>query len=175
MRRQPGRPEKQQGMTLVEVMVTITVLSFVLGSSLTLYASMLKNIKKRDSVITMLHDADRIMATLGTDIRRADEWLNGYSTGESHTVIAAMKISNPFPNSSQEYIVVYALDDADPNRLVRTVHAGESATRTVLSARISAIKITPKPQKLVNVELLLEETVAGETKSWQGSSAFALK
>ena len=174
MRRQPGNLRKQQGMTLVEVMVTITVLSFVLGSSLTLYASMLKNIKKRDSVITMLHDADRIMTTLGTDIRRADKWLNNYSTRESYTVIAAMKVTNPFPNSSQEYIVVYALDDAYPNRLVRTVYAGESTTSTALSTRISAIKITPKPRNLVNVELLLEETVAGETKSWQGSSAFAL-
>jgi hypothetical protein len=101
--------------------------------------------------------------------------LSNYSTGESHTVIAAMKVSNPYPDSSQEYIVVYALDDEFPNRLVRVVYAGESATSTALSARISAIKITPKPQKLVRVELLLEEIVAGEAKLWQGSSAFAMK
>lgn len=175
MRKQPGNPKKQQGMTLVEVLVTITVLSFVLGSSFTLYASMLKNIRKRDSVIAMLHEADQIMTTLGNDIRRADEWLNNYSTRDSHTVIAAMKMADPLTNSGDKCTVVYALDKDYPNHLVRAVYVGESITHTALSARISAIKITPQPPKLVYVELRLEEMVAGETKTWQGSSAYAMK
>lgn len=175
MREHPRTKTKQQGMTLVEVMVTIAVLSMVMASALTLYSRMFKNIQQRDSVVTMLYDSDHIMTYIGHDIRNADELLDAYPVEASQTLITAMKFATPTGEGQEEQVVAYTLDTNRPTHLVRSIYAGESVVSTTLSTLVQVINIKPKTKNLFEVELLLEDTVAGELKSWQASSAFALQ
>lgn len=155
------------GMTLVEVLVTITILGFVLASSLTLYSTVLKNIQLRDSMLTMIRDSDLIMTYIGDDLRMAKELLSNYPTNASQTVVAALK--------EEERIIVYAIDADRPNRLVRSVYAGQNSTSTELSTRINRLQILAKTPRLFQVDLLLEETVVGKHQTWQTASAFAAR
>lgn len=166
---------KQQGMTLVEVLVTIGVLSFVLGAALTLYTTTFRNIQTRDSFLNILHDADLIMSSMGDDIKHAQTFLKDYQTNASQRVVAALKKIKGGPEQREEIVIVYSLETNRPNRLVRSVHTGEKTTSLELSTHIQELKITPTTDNLFKVTLTLEDEVAGKVNRLQASSAFALK
>ena len=166
---------KQSGMTLLEVLVTIAILSFVLGAVLTLYATTFRNIRTHDSFLNILHDADLIMSYIGDDIRHANHFLNDYQTDESQIVVAAMNTGKGTSNKSEETVIVYSLDAKRPKHLIRSVHIGEKTTSLELSKLIQEIKILPTTDKLFKVTLTLEDKVAGNVNSLHASSAFALK
>ena len=166
---------KQNGMTLVEVLVTITVLSFVFGAALTLYSTTFRNIQTRDSFLNILHDTDLIMSYIGDDIRHAHKILKDYQAEESQIVVAAMKIIKGVPKKSEEILIVYSLETNRPNRLLRSVHTGERTTSLELSKLIREVKVIPTTDKLFKVTLTLEDEVAGKINRLQSSSAFALK
>jgi prepilin-type N-terminal cleavage/methylation domain-containing protein len=153
---------KQKGMTLVEVLVTLGILSFVLGATLTLYSSTFRNIRTHDSFLNILHDADVITSYIGADIRRAHEFLKDYQTSQGQTVVAAMKVAKGIPEGNEESVIVYSLDAEHPNRLVRSVHTGASSTSIELSTLIREFKV-------------IEDEVAGNVNTFQASSAFALR
>jgi len=164
---------KQKGMTLVEVLVTLGILSFVLGATLTLYSSTFRNIRTHDSFLNMLHDADLIMSYVGKDIRHANEFLKGYHTSETQIVVAAMKRVKGRPEGDEERLIVYSLDAERPNRLIRSVRTGANSTSIELSTLIREFKIIPTTQNLFEVTILLEDEVAGKVNTLQASSAFA--
>jgi prepilin-type N-terminal cleavage/methylation domain-containing protein len=166
---------KQSGMTLIEVLVTIAILSFVLGAALTLYSTTFRNIRTHDSFLNILHDADLIMSYIGDDIRHANHFLNDYPTDESQIVVAAMSTGKGAFNKSEETVIVYSLETKRPKRLIRSVHIGEKTTSLELSKLIQEIKILPTTDKLFKVTLTLKDEVAGKVNSLHASSAFALK
>jgi prepilin-type N-terminal cleavage/methylation domain-containing protein len=174
MKRQNNIFAQPKGMTLVEVLVTIAILSLVLGVTLTLYSTTFRNIRIRESLLYMLHDADLIMSSIGDDIRHTDEFLKDYHAPESHVVVAAMKTKNP-SKQAEERVIVYSLDAERPNRLIRSVHRGEDSTSVELSTFIRKLEIIPTTERLFKVNLLLEDEVAGKVETWQASSAFALR
>lgn len=163
------------GMTLVEVLVTITVLSFVMGSSLGIYSKVLKTIRIRDSILTMIGDADVIMMYLGQDLRHADEILSNYATNSSQTVVVALKSINMASPHREERVIAYMLDADRPNRLVRSVYAEQNSISIELSPRIGNIKVNPSSPGLVEVKLMLTDMAAGKAQIWQASTTFAVK
>lgn len=160
-----------RGMTLIEVMVTISLLSFVMASALTLYSNVMKANRQRDSLTTLIADADRILTTIEHDIRRAGALLSEYPIRDTQTVIAALPLRQKPEIPST---IVYALDDKRPNHLLRLVYSGDNVTSTDMSAVVRSLSITPTTTALVNVELVVEDTIAGDVNTWQASSAFAL-
>lgn len=175
MNRQHQQKCCPRGMTLVEVLVTITILSFVLGSSLGIFGSVLKTITIRDSMLTMIYDADVIMMDLGQDLRHADEILSNYAANASQTVVVALKSINTASPRREERVIVYVLDANRPNRLVRSVYAGQNSTSVELSTRVGNIKVNALASGLVEVKLILTDMVAGKAQAWQASTVFAMK
>jgi len=166
---------KQRGMTLVEVIVTLGVLSIVLMSALELYSTTLKNIRTNDSLLEILHDANQIMASLEDDIRHANEFLSDYHAGKSQLVVAALKIRKGASEGSEERVIVYALDPDRPNRLVRSVRIGDRSTSIELSTLIQELRILPTADQSFKVTLILEDEVAGKMNTLQASSVFAMR
>ncbi len=164
-----------RGMTLVEVLVTIAVLSVVLMVTLTLYSTTFRNIRTHESLLNVLHDADLIMSYIGNDIRHADEFLNDYQGSESQTVVAAMKVTGGTPKRREESMIIYSLDAEYPNRLVRSVHIGENLTSMELSTLVRKLEVIPTTDRLFEVKLIVEDKVAGKLNTLQTSSAFALR
>lgn len=175
MNTQQQHPLSSRGMTLVEVLVTITVLSFVLAISLGIYGNLLKTITMRDSISAMIGDADLIMRYIGQDLRQADEILSNYATNASQAVVVALKSINTASPRREERVVVYVLDADRPNRLVRSVYAGQNSTSIELSTRIGSINVSPSSPGLVGVKLMLTEMAAGKAQAWEASTTFAVK
>ena len=172
MRIQPGTWRNTlRGMTLIEVVVTISLLSFVMASALTLYSNIMKTSRQRDSLATLIADSDRILSTIERDIQNADHLLSEYPIQDSLSVVAALPMHQKYGAAST---VVYALDNERPNHLLRIVYSGNDVASIDMSAVVQNLTMTSTTSALVNVELTVEDTVAGNVNTWQVSSAFAL-
>ena len=166
---------KQRGMTLIEVMVTMGLLSVLLIGTLTIYAQLFKAIQTRDNLMTVLHDADLIMSSIGNDIRNASAFLKDYQGNDSQKVIAAFNVRTRSAAQPAERVIVYALDSQHPDRLIRSVQTGGRVMSLELSRLVQQLDIAPTSQNVFAVQLLLKYTGTGKVNTWRTSSAFALR
>lgn len=167
-----------RGMTLVEVLVTMGVLSLVLALVLPMYSTSYETIRSRDALLTIMHESDWLMDMIGNDIRQAHEILRNAPSDMEHAVVATMKVHQIAPDSSlQEEVIVYALDAQRPNRLLRIVQHQENGKllTTELSRNIQSIQIVSETQRLFNIQLGLEQIVAGKKVSLQTNSSYAMR
>ena len=109
MRRQHHILIGQQGMTLLEVMVTLGILSMILIGTLRLYSTTYKNLQTHNALIDTIHDANLVMSYIGDDIRQADQVLNNYSNPELDTVVAAMKMGRGISKRADELALTIAV------------------------------------------------------------------
>ena len=163
---------EQQGMTLLEVLVTLGILSMVFIGTLRLYSTTYKNLRTRHLLVETIHDANLVMAYIGDDIRQADQVLSNYTDTELDTVVAAMKM---IPAYADERVVIYSLDAKRPTSLIRSVKTGTDRVSIQLSTLVKDLEIIPKNDKLFEVKLTLEDVTAGEVSTLQVSSAYALR
>ncbi len=160
----------QSGMTLIEMLITISLLGGVMASTLTLYSNIMKANHQRDSIATMIADADQVLSIVEQDIRKAATINPDYALAGTYTVIAAFpraKDSSVWPQT-----IVYAFDASQPRRLLR-INVTDDVHVTELATDVKSFTMLPAPNTLINVELTLEKVVAGETKTWQTSTAFS--
>ncbi len=165
----------QRGMTLIEVVVTLGILSAFFIGTLGIYSTTYTNLRTRESLLNVVEDSDLLMSYIGNDIQNAYEVLKDYQSAEDRTVVAVMKIRKGTPDQIRERVVVYALDANRPNRLFRTVHTEEQTSSTELSTHIDMIKVIPKSEKLFEVQLILEDRVARKISRLQASSTYAMR
>lgn len=166
------------GMTLIEVLVTIGVLSLVLAFILPMYSTSYETLRSRDALLTIIHESDRLMHMIGADIRKAHEVLRNAPSDMEHTVVATMKVHQIASDSSlQEQVIFYALDAQRPNRLLRIVQqqGNEQLVATELSRNVESIQVTSETQTLFNIQLRLQQTVAGKRVSLQTASSYAMR
>jgi type II secretory pathway component PulJ len=166
---------KQRGMTLIEVIVIVGLLSAILIGAMTIYSDLFAAIRGRDQLITVLHEANVIMTSIGDDIRHAVALLNDYQGNESQTVMAAFKVKQETSAQPEERVIVYAVDPQRPNRLLRTVQIGDRSTALELSTHVQQLEIAPKSENILAVHLVLQYPVAGKVNTWRTSSVFALR
>ncbi|GAK55017.1 Tfp pilus assembly protein PilW [Candidatus Vecturithrix granuli] len=167
-----------RGMTLIEVLVTIGVLSVVLALVLPMYSTSYETIRSRDALLTIIHESDRLMDMIGNDIRKAHEILCNAPSDMKHVVVATMKVHQIASDSSlQEQAITYALDAQRPNRLLRIVQqqGNEKLITTELSRNIESIQMTSETQTLFNIQLRLQQTVAGKKVALQTISSYAMR
>lgn len=169
------KPGRRHGMTLVEVLVTLSVLSLVLAGSLSVYSSTYKTLRTRDALMNVIDDTTRIMATLGDDIRQAQEFLPDYHSLEFPKVIVALKSYRPTNAHLEERLVLYSLDNKHPNRLIRSVITSKGVTSLQISAFIQNITILPKTDNLLEISLSLKAIAAGQPYTLQTSTVYALR
>ena len=166
---------KQRGMTLLEMVVTLGVLSVVLMGTLTIYSTTYRNFRTHDNMLNIIHDSESVMSTLGNDIRHAQQLLENYQDSDLRTMVAAMKIRTDAPEQNEQQIVVYSRDRNQPNRLFRSVYRQDKVISVELSTRIQALNIIPKSDKLIEVQLTVEDKVAGQLSILQTSSVYAMR
>lgn len=160
----------QGGMTLIEMLITISLLGGVMASTLTLYSNIIKTNHQRDSIATMIADADQVLAVVEQDIRKAATINPDYALAGTYSVIAAFP--RPKNGSARARTIVYAFDASQPQRLLR-ISVTDDVHVTELATDVKSFTMLPAPNTLINVELTLEKIVAGETKTWQASTAFS--
>ncbi len=175
MRKQRRVSLTRQGLTLIEVIVTLGVLSVFLTGTLGIYSRTYRNIKIKDSLMSVMSDSDLIMTYLGHDIRHAYEFLSDYQDDTSNIVIAAMKIREGMPEAPTENLVVYFLDAEQPHRLVRDVRTPHSHITAEISTRVHTFKVIPKTQRLFEVRLILQDQAAGNLSTSQVTSKFTMR
>jgi prepilin-type N-terminal cleavage/methylation domain-containing protein len=175
VRKQYRVSSNQQGLTLIEVIVTLAVLSGFLIGILGIYSKTYRNIKIKDSLISVIEDSDQIMSYIGNDIRHAYKFLGDYQDDTSHIVVAAMKIREGMPEAPTENLVVYFLDAEQPHRLIRDVRTPQSHITTEISNHIHTFRVIPKTQKLFEVQLILQDQAAGNISTSQVTSKFTMR
>lgn len=165
-----GAGFSQSGMTLLEMLITISLLGGMMAGTLTLYASIMKTNRQRDTTAGMIADSDRILATVEQDLRHATSINPDYALAGTYAVIAALPRANR--KNDQPQTIVYAFDAAQPKRLFRIV-VTDDVYVTDLTTGVTSFALRQASNTLVNVELGLERMVAGETKTWHTATAFA--
>ena len=174
MKRQVSIGRHPRGMTLVEVLVTISVLSFVIMAVLSLYDTSLKNIRTDENRLALLHDANAIMAYFEDDLRLSQELLRNYQTADAQIVAAALKMKKRTAAEAEaERVIVYAFDAQ--NRLIRSVYSGKQGVSFELSKSVRQLEVSPMAARLVRVSLIVADEVAGQKNSLPASSVFAMQ
>ncbi len=168
MRRGSGFP--QRGMTLIEVLISISLLGSLMAGTLTLYSSIMKTNRQRDTVAAMIADADRILATVEQDIRRAATINPNYALAGTYAVVAALHRAQN--DNARPRTIVYAFDAVQPQRLLRLA-VTDDVHVTELATGVKSFTILPGPNVLITVDVVLERIVADETKTWHASTAFS--
>lgn len=173
------RRDDANGMTLIEVLVVIGVLSVIMALILPLYSTSYETIRSRDALMTIIHESDLLMQTIGNDIREAHTILLNYSSKDiEHSVVAALKTRRMTPDASpHDQLIFYALDGQRPNRLLRMVQqpGSQRVVTTEISRNIGSLQISSKTDKLFTVELLVQQTVAGQKVSLQTASSYMMR
>lgn len=176
MKRQGFLWNGQRGMTLLEVVVTLGILSGVLLGTMKIYSNAYRHFRTRGTLLTLLEDADQIMSTLGGDIRRANAISDSYPPEGQRTVVVALHLTPQASPAPKDMTVVYSRDANHPYRLFRSVYTEEKVITSIeLSTHIHDIHVHPKGKRLFEVRLALQESAARKTSSLQVSSAYATR
>lgn len=177
MRKQPYDDVKrgERGMTLLEVLVTLGVLSIIFIGILQFYSTTYKHLRVRESFVDIVYDAQVIMAHLGEDIRQAEEFLANFPMDNTRSVITVFKMAPKTSTASPNIVVVYSLDNSRPSRLLRSTYEGEQERSTELSTSVQTLTIEPEMNGLVNVELVMRDKIAGRFTTFDVSSAYAMR
>ncbi len=156
----------QNGMTLLEVLVTLGVLSVIFISTLQFYASTYAFLRNQEALTNVLLDANRIMTLLAEDIRGAETFLPDVSVNQSRTVVAAFEM--------RSNRIVYSIAAEHPTTLRRSVHTGDNETFVDLSSVVRSLSVADK-HGLISVSLVLDIKGTGRAATYQVASAYAMK
>lgn len=169
------RLHEQRGMTLLEVLVTLGVLSMFMAGTLQFYTTSYRHINAGEASLGLTHDAHGIMSFLAEDIRQAEAFVPDSPSDTTRTVLAAMRMAPKTLVNAKEVVIVYSLDVEQPARLFRTVVKGKQTSSLELSSSVQSLSIHTEKNHPVRVELVLEKTVAGQLKTFEASSAYAMR
>ena len=176
MKKQHYLLSEQWGMTLLEVIVTLGVLSVIFMGTLKLYSTTYKTLRTRDSLLNLIHDSHILMSYIGDDIRHAESVKSDFQLHTPNTVVAIIKIAAGSAIPSKEMVVVYSLGVKHPNRLFRSVYIeGKETSKVEISTYIYKLRVKPKTKKLFEVQIILKDQVVGQLSTLQVSSAYAMR
>ena len=167
------RMRGQRGMTLLEVLVTLGVLAMFMAGTLQFYSTSYRALNAGEASLGLTHDAHAIMSILSEDIRQAEAFVPDFPT--ARTVVAAMRMASKTVANAKDVVVVYSLDDRQPAHLFRTVVKGEQESSLELASSVKSLELHSADNRLLRVELSLEKTVAGQQKTFEASSAYAMR
>ncbi|PID58929.1 hypothetical protein CSB45_02710 [candidate division KSB3 bacterium] len=169
------RVRGQQGMTLLEVLVTLGVMTIFMAGTLQFYSTNYRILSAGDAMLDLTHDAHTIMSRLAEDIRRTELFLPDFSSKSGRTVVAAMRMAPRTAADLNGVVVVYSLSDGKPAHLFRTVMKGSQERSLELAPSVTSLQLYTDATQLIRVELALEKTVSGQKKTFEVSSAYAMR
>ncbi len=176
MMRQHSARQRRQGMTLIEVMVTIGILSAFFIVALGMYSKTYSYVRSRNALMTIVDESDRIMTYIGADIRNAREFLADYTDeDESHRVIAAFTMKAGKSGEAAERVIVYFWDADAPGRLVRSVQTAERQADMELTTNFDSLVVIPHAERLFEVRLFLQQQTADNVSRSHIISKYAMR
>ena len=166
----------RRGVTLLECVVTLTALSIFFLGAYQVYSSTYRYFYVREAQLNLVQDSQRIMSYIADDIRQAEILLPDYAGTNSYAVLLALKMQPSSSMSSDaNTIIAYAIDKGKPHHLFRIVYANGQTTSLELSPYLDTLNVLPETEKLIKVELSLQETVAGKESTYHVASAYAMR
>lgn len=148
--------KKSQGMTLIEVIVYIAILTFVIATIYSIYYDSTKVAKAGNNYLYNLRYTDPAISTMQRDIREAKGIMaerGDFVTGEGTLVLR---------NRTDGNYIVYHFD-GETRKLERVVilEGGTSYSRTI-GANLQEVRFgydreSPSDSRLINVELILKK------------------
>jgi len=162
----------QKGMTLLEVLVTLGVMSVIFIGTLEFYSSSYAFLRGQEAKSNALEDANRIMTLFAEDIRGAEALLPDFTMNAPRTLVAAFQMR---PNAAApRRIVTYSLDQARPATLLRSVYSEERETFFELSSDVHSLSVSER-NGLISVLLALDLKGTGRASTYEVASAYAMK
>ncbi|MCP4404235.1 MAG: prepilin-type N-terminal cleavage/methylation domain-containing protein [bacterium] len=165
----------QRGMTLLEVLVTLGVLSMFMVGTLQFYTTSYRHLNASEASLELTHDAHKIMSMLAEDIRQTEAFVPDFPSNTTRIVLAAMRMAPKTAANAKDVVIVYSLDADRTEHLFRTVSKDGRESSLELSSSVQSLSIHADDNRPVRVELTLQKTVAGQVKTFEASSAYAVR
>lgn len=155
------KPRKYQpkGITLVEVLVTVTIVSFMILAMLSLYVAGQRYFMNGSARSDVLRDNRHVLNYVSRDVKEATQVMPSwdvYATSSDCLILQVPSIDSNgiiIDIDSQFDYIVYRLNSEYPNRLERVIDANDGVSNREDSSRTIATRVNSFQLKSGGVEL----------------------
>jgi type II secretory pathway pseudopilin PulG len=144
------KPKKYQpkGITLVEVLVTVTIVSFLMLAMLSLYVAGQRYFMNGSARSDVLRDNRHVLNFVSRDVQEAIQVMptwDVYATSSDCLILQVPSVDSDgliIDIDSQFDYIVYRLNSEYPNRLERIIDANDGISNRVDSSRTIATRVS---------------------------------
>ena len=144
------KPKKYQpkGITLVEVLVTVTIVSFMILAMLSLYVAGQRYFMTGTAKSDVLRDNRQVLNYVSRDVQEAIQVMPNWDVYTTSTDCLILQVSSIDSNGliididSQFDYIVYRLNSEYPNRLERIIDANDGVSNRADSSRTIATRVS---------------------------------
>ncbi len=144
------KPKKYQpkGITLVEVLVTVTIVSFLMLAMLSLYVAGQRYFMNGTARTDVLRDNRHVLNYVSRDVQEAIQVMptwDVYATSSDCLILQVPSVDSDgliIDIDSQFDYIVYRLNSEYPNRLERIIDANDGISNRVDSSRTIATRVS---------------------------------
>jgi Tfp pilus assembly protein PilW len=142
----PGKYQPK-GITLVEVLVTVTIVSFMVLAMLSLYVAGQRYYINGSARADVLRDNRHVLNYISRDIKEAIQVVPAWDVYATSTECVILQVPSLDSNGliididSQFDYIVYRLNSEYPNRLERIIDANDGVSNRVDSSRTIATRV----------------------------------
>ncbi len=144
------KPKKYQpkGITLVEVLVTVTIVSFLMLAMLSLYVAGQRYFMNGSARSDVLRDNRHVLNFVSRDVQEAIQVMPSWDVYATSSDCLILQVPSVDSNGliididSQFDYIVYRLDSEYPNRLERIIDANDGVSNRVDSSRTIATRVS---------------------------------
>ena len=143
------KPKKLQpkGITLIEVLVTVTIVSFMILAMLSLYVAGQRYFLNGSARSDVLRDNRHVLNYVSRDVKEAIQVMPSWDVYTTSTDCLILQVSSIDSNGiiididSQFDYIVYRLNSEYPNRLERIIDANDGVSNRADSTRTIATRV----------------------------------
>ena len=143
------KPRKYQpkGISLVEVLVTVTIVSFMILAMLSLYVAGQRYFMNGTARSDVLRDNRHVLNFISRDVKEAIQVVPAWDVYATSTECMILQVPSLDSNGiiididSQFDYIVYLLNSEYPNRLERVIDANDGVSNRVDSSRTIATRV----------------------------------
>lgn len=148
-----------KGITLVEVLVTVTIVSFMILAMLSLYVAGQRYFMNGTAKSDVLRDNRHVLNYISRDVKEAIQVMPSWDVYATSTDCLILQVPS-FDSSgiivdidSQFDYIIYRLNSEYPNRLERIIDANDGVSSRVDSSRTIATRVNSFQLSSAGVEL----------------------
>jgi len=141
------RKDQPKGITLVEVLVTVTIVSFMILAMLSLYVAGQRYFMNGSARSNVLRDNRHVLTYISRDVKEAIQVVPSWDVYATSTECIILQVPSLDSNGliididSQFDYIVYRLNSEYPNRLERVIDANDGVSNREDSSRTIATRV----------------------------------